>query len=174
MSTCTSRPVEDKLQCLLLSLSLLCTVQRMPHCKMIPQNLNCMGFSYEGQPPIYDFTIRTLLLEYNIASYPEEQSPQPHRHATLRPTSLQCMYCRFFIFISRQNSSQIYCYPDTFPNSSCHKYILYYTVEQLFLFPVYTSLYPMSLCQLFPTHIIFKFVVFMILLQCWKQTVTIC
>jgi hypothetical protein len=61
---------------------------------------------------------------------------------------------------------------DTFPNSSCHKYIPYYTMGQLFLFPVYTSLYPMSLCQAFPPHIIFKSVVIMILFQYLKHTVT--
>lgn len=166
--------MQDKLQCLLVSLSLLCAVQRMPHCKMIPQNLHCMGFSYEGQPPSYTCTMKTLLLEYDIASYPEEQSPQPHCHATFRPTSLQCMYCRFFIFISKQNSSQIYCYPDTFPDSSCHKYVLYYTLGQLFLFPVYTSLYPMSLCQVLPAHIIFKYVVIVTLFQYWEHTVTAC
>lgn len=113
------------------------------------------------RPPSYTFTMKTLLLEYDIASYPAEQSPQPHCHATLRPTSLQCMYCRFFTFISKQNSLQIYWYPDTFPDSSCHKYVLYHTVGQLFLFPVYTSLYPTSLCQVLPTHIIFKYVVIM-------------
>jgi len=51
--------------------------------------------------------MRTLLLEYNIASYLEEQSPQPHCHATLRPTfPVPCLHKSVsYVIVSTVSSS---------------------------------------------------------------------